>query len=144
MVTVQSGVFTEVVQTAGDGSWELIFPLQNGVNDLVALATDRAGQVSPPSDTRRVVVSVQPPLYGVGVEPDIAGLGITVTLEATARNVKPLEGAATRWITATVPSGDSEGLNLVSPPGPTGTWRTTWPVPGDGSADGERVGPLPG
>lgn len=140
LVTVQSGVFTQVVQAGDDGSWELIFPLQNGLNELVAVATDRAGQVSPPSAGKLVVVTVEPPLYTVGVEPDLAGQGATVILEATARHIKPAEGLPTRWLTATVPTGDLIGLTRITTEAvPTGSWRSSWPLPVADAVDGERV-----
>jgi RHS repeat-associated protein len=121
------GTFTFTAPVDGMGIWELLFPLNAGWNLLRATATDAGGHESGESASVAVQVVVEPPLIGVGITPTLATDGTVLDLWATARGDGHTAGPATRYVTATAPTGEAIGLvNTV--PASVGIWTGYYTV----------------
>jgi RHS repeat-associated protein len=130
---VNGGLFTIPVQVDGQGAWQVTLLLEGGWNDLRATATDRAGQVSGPSNLVRAQVPVEPPLIDVGTSAGFVGLGAPVELWAAARGVNHPDGPATAWVRSGLPDGTEPSLSqtAASQSQPVGRWTFDWAVAAD-------------
>ena len=109
--------------------------LTGGWNALQARATDRAGQVSPPSNPVRVQLPAHPPLILVGARTGggwLCRAGQSrlscgpSPVAATTRTGRPRSGCAARYPTAAEAALNQTPSSLSQP---EGEWRSGWTVP---------------
>ncbi|MEM7128869.1 MAG: PKD domain-containing protein [Chloroflexota bacterium] len=120
-----NGLFTFTAAADASGLWQLVYPLEGGLNTLTATATDLAGHESAPSIPVTVQVVVEPPLIDVGLNPGMAGPNALVDLEALSRGAGHTDGPPTASVNVTVPdpATGTSILNLTeTTPGTTGLW----------------------
>ena len=127
VMILNNGLFTFTAPADGSGLWQLVYPLEGGLNTLTATATDQAGHESAASAPVIVQVVVEPPLIDVGLTPGMAGPNMVVNLEALSRGAGHPDGPPTTSVNVTTPDGTIVNLTETSP-GVEGIWTDVWTV----------------
>ena len=133
------GVPVATTTVKPDGTWSVDTPvLPDGPHTITAIATDPAGNASPPTTPLNFTVDTQGPDIGITLDANVAGDGIVNAAEAAAASI-PIKGT----VSGTFNPGDIvtvnvNGVDYTGPVAADGSFSID--VPGSGlNSDPDRT-----